>query len=234
MNVVNQLLIGMAAVGVAASGASKPAKASVVTADPVTLTDTLNSVGTCSNCGPTPYGTVTVTQVSFGANLFFTVTLAANDTFARSGVNDAFSFNFLPGQTISGLPSLFSVDSSPATISNSPFGNFTYGIKFNSGTNSPTSTLTFQLSDPGDTLSPSDFSLSTVPANNGTHTFIPAYFSADILFTPPVGEPVDPSVGATVAPSVPEPSTWAMMILGFFSLGFIGYRRRSQTALGVA
>ena len=26
--------------------------------------------------------------------------------------------------------------------------------------------------------------------------------------------------------AVPEPSTWAMMILGFFGLGFIGYRRK--------
>jgi hypothetical protein len=105
---------------------------------------------------------------------------------------------------------------------------------FNSGTNNPTSTLTFQLTDPGKTLSPSDFRLSTIPANNGTHTFIPAYFSADILFTPPVGEPVDPSVGATVAPSVPEPSPWAMMILGFFGVGFMAYRRKSRPALRLA
>jgi hypothetical protein len=32
-----------------------------------------------------------------------------------------------------------------------------------------------------------------------------------------------------VAP-VPEPSTWAMMILGFFGIGFMAYRRRNQTA----
>jgi hypothetical protein len=29
---------------------------------------------------------------------------------------------------------------------------------------------------------------------------------------------------------VPEPSTWAMMILGFFGVGFMAYRRRSQNA----
>jgi hypothetical protein len=29
---------------------------------------------------------------------------------------------------------------------------------------------------------------------------------------------------------VPEPSTWAMMILGFAGVGFIAYRRRNQTA----
>jgi PEP-CTERM motif len=31
-----------------------------------------------------------------------------------------------------------------------------------------------------------------------------------------------------VAPAVPEPSTWAMMILGFLGLGFLAYRNRSD------
>jgi PEP-CTERM motif len=34
--------------------------------------------------------------------------------------------------------------------------------------------------------------------------------------------------------AVPEPSTWAMMILGFATLGFIGYRRKNNMALGAA
>jgi hypothetical protein len=33
-----------------------------------------------------------------------------------------------------------------------------------------------------------------------------------------------------VAP-VPEPSTWAMMLLGFAGVGFVAYRRRSETAM---
>jgi hypothetical protein len=47
-------------------------------------------------------------------------------------------------------------------------------------------------------------------------------------------EPVNPQTGeqaiANVA-SVPEPSTWAMMILGFAGLGFTTYRRRKSAAL---
>jgi hypothetical protein len=31
-----------------------------------------------------------------------------------------------------------------------------------------------------------------------------------------------------VAPAVPEPSTWAMMILGFLGVGFLAYRRKNQ------
>jgi hypothetical protein len=33
---------------------------------------------------------------------------------------------------------------------------------------------------------------------------------------------------------VPEPSTWAMMILGFFGVGFMAYRRKSKPALMAA
>jgi outer membrane lipase/esterase len=37
-----------------------------------------------------------------------------------------------------------------------------------------------------------------------------------------------------VAESVPEPSTWAMMILGFAGVGFVAYRRMSKPALMAA
>jgi hypothetical protein len=34
--------------------------------------------------------------------------------------------------------------------------------------------------------------------------------------------------------SVPEPSTWAMLILGFAGIGFMAYRRKSKPALMAA
>jgi hypothetical protein len=34
--------------------------------------------------------------------------------------------------------------------------------------------------------------------------------------------------------TVPEPSTWAMMLLGFAGLGFAGYRRAERTAQRLA
>jgi hypothetical protein len=34
-----------------------------------------------------------------------------------------------------------------------------------------------------------------------------------------------------VTPAVPEPSTWAMLLIGFAAIGFAGYRRRSQRAI---
>ncbi len=38
----------------------------------------------------------------------------------------------------------------------------------------------------------------------------------------------------SVTPAVPEPSTWAMMVLGFAGLGFMAYRRKSKPALMAA
>ena len=34
--------------------------------------------------------------------------------------------------------------------------------------------------------------------------------------------------------AVPEPSTWAMMLLGFAGIGFMAYRRKSKPALMAA
>jgi PEP-CTERM motif len=34
--------------------------------------------------------------------------------------------------------------------------------------------------------------------------------------------------------AVPEPSTWAMLILGFAGVGFMAYRRRSQSSATTA
>ena len=38
----------------------------------------------------------------------------------------------------------------------------------------------------------------------------------------------------TVAGAVPEPSTWAMMMLGFFGVGFLAYRRKNQGSVRLA
>jgi hypothetical protein len=43
-----------------------------------------------------------------------------------------------------------------------------------------------------------------------------------------------PGVWTEVAPAVPEPSTWAMMLLGFAGIGFMAYHRKSKSALMAA
>jgi len=42
------------------------------------------------------------------------------------------------------------------------------------------------------------------------------------------------SIGSPPVTAVPEASTWAMMILGFFGVGFMAYRRRNQMSLSAA
>jgi hypothetical protein len=57
------------------------------------------------------------------------------------------------------------------------------------------------------------------------------YFSADApgdgLFNPG-------NAGTLTIAAVPEPSTWAMMILGFIGMGFVAYRRKSKSAFRLA
>jgi len=40
--------------------------------------------------------------------------------------------------------------------------------------------------------------------------------------------------GVTAVAAVPEPTTWAMMLLGFAGVGFVAYRRRSSASLRFA
>jgi hypothetical protein len=42
------------------------------------------------------------------------------------------------------------------------------------------------------------------------------------------------SIGTFAVSPIPEPSTWAMMILGFAGVGFMAYRRKNKMALSVA
>ena len=48
------------------------------------------------------------------------------------------------------------------------------------------------------------------------------------------GPPLSFAFDITSISAVPEPSTWAMMILGFFGVGFMAYRRKNHGALRLA
>jgi hypothetical protein len=57
----------------------------------------------------------------------------------------------------------------------------------------------------------------------------------DVVFGPDAASVIQfDNIGVDVSSAVPEPSTWAMMILGFFGLGFMAYRRKNQTAFNAA
>jgi hypothetical protein len=91
------------------------------------------------------------------------------------------------------------------------------------GTPADNDGLVFEVADSG---SPSDNSVFNLWYNGGT-SYTGALFSG-------AAQPVEDG-SLTIAAAVPEPSTWAMMILGFCGLGFIAYRRKQNgTALSVA
>ncbi len=65
-------------------------------------------------------------------------------------------------------------------------------------------------------------SVSFTALQSGTFGFSLGTTSADN-----VGPLID-NISLDISSAVPEPSTWAMMILGFAGVGFMAYRRRNQ------
>ncbi|MDN3275907.1 PEPxxWA-CTERM sorting domain-containing protein [Frankia sp. RB7] len=87
----------------------------------------------------------------------------------------------------------------------------TYGIANDSG-----------LATVADCLPFAGCNSNSIP-NLGTMVF------ANVLADGPVWTSVnfrDATFSATITSAVPEPSTWAMIILGFAGVGFLGYRRK--------
>jgi hypothetical protein len=203
------------------------------------LTSQLNldgcSSGGCSATTPANFGSITISQASAGANVVFDIDLNSGYFFQKSTGHDAFTFSPTFAFTyVTPLQTNFALAASP--ITNDPFGTFTQGLDY-SGANGVLQTLDFSLAVGStfdlSTLGKGDFTQSTAPPNG----FMPAFFSADIqgqfngtvFNTGVVG--ADNLIHSNPVGSIPEPSTWAMMILGFFGVGFMAYRRKGQMSL---
>jgi PEP-CTERM motif len=91
-----------------------------------------------------------------------------------------------------------------------------YDLNINDGGND----LTLGFDIDGGALATTGFGNSTVETE----------FSGAPIFV--VSGTITEGPGMTAA--VPEPSTWAMMILGFLGLGFMAYRRKSEGSLRLA
>ena len=190
-------------------------------------------------CGTlTSYGTITATND--GSNLEIQVQLAPNVFFNNAGAqvspNDALLFNIAGTTQVvfsSPLSSPFSSTGAQGSFSAPPLtsgkgaSDFQYAILFNdtahNGNVAPGfGSLTFDIT--GEQVS----DLSSI--NGGI------FFGVDLRNSNPGGTTgfVGATLESTVAP-VPEPSTWAMMILGFAGIGFMTYRQRKRRmALNVA
>ncbi len=78
-----------------------------------------------------------------------------------------------------------------------------------------------------DPASASDFLPNDTAPHMGLQLVSPTYFALDVTGDfPAQGDQLILDVTtATTMPTVPEPSTWALTLLGFAGLGFAGYRR---------
>jgi hypothetical protein len=93
---------------------------------------------------------------------------------------------------------------------------------------------------------------NTTDTSSGKYGGPNAYFtnisldlmSGDVNFIKPIGiggsdifsleENIAAAGGGGITVGVPEPSTWAMMLLGFLGLGFLGYRKSKRQNARVA
>jgi len=207
----------------------------------------------------TTMGTVTVRDMTgtdaltgfVGSYTQVTVNLVAATTwdFVSTG-NSTVTFSFNSSSTIAASSVGLAAGSpftwvTPPPVVNNPYGSFTNGLDLtgHGGSGAVEPPLVFTL----DGVSSSNLLvLSTAPGpGNANFGGGAAYFAADLLCdnASVCGSTTNTGVVAgnnhvTIPPlqqeSVPEPSTWAMMILGFFGVGFMAYRRKSQMSLRLA
>ena len=198
----------------------------------------VSAAGTFSDSGP--YGTVEVDDT--GGKLVVTETLNANFNFRDASDLNHFSiaFNLDKTSTISGItPTGFQQITTGLPANLSPFGSFSYVIDCETSTCVPGGgggkTLSFTVTDAANDLTLGDITPVSYTPAGGTAENI--YFASDVVDSQGKtgnvgalsGHPPPSNIG-----SVPEPSTWVMMILGFFGVGFMAYRRKSQMSLRLA
>jgi hypothetical protein len=146
------------------------------------------------------------------------------------------AFNFIPGHG-----SYVDLDGTTGS-GNNPAGQLTSALSFGAGTY----TLTFDLAgnQRGAASQTTQVNLgadlvSTILLASGdgfsTYSFTFTTAGGNLRFTE-LG-PSDQQgnlLDNVVLTAVPEPATWAMMILGFMGVGFMAYRRKSHSGLRIA
>jgi hypothetical protein len=226
---------GLTAAGVIAGAMALSSPSQAATVD---LAFNLNldgmSTGTCAGiiC-PTPLGTVTVTGDTTGS-LDFSVALAPEVNFSAG---DSFWFDLSAG----GNPITFALEApTSGTIGGEAWN---WDTPFATGSFTPAPGLDFpgpyrdlvQCTTAGNicgaelnfTASGADASHPFVigqPRGAGNFSNLPVPFVANLSIAPNTALcPED--TACTGLTGAPEPSTWAMMLLGFVGLGLLGYRK---------
>jgi len=186
-------------------------------------------------CGQTSYGQINVSGETTGT-LTIDIELNANTIFMQSGQNphaDVWFDTNTHTVDVEGLAAPFSANGSHTAGSIQPngasLGSFDYDIMRASSGNPATAaggqhSLTFTLSGPSSLA----LEYTAVGSNN-------LFFVVDVAsFHPDGGALINTGrIGATIQGGVPEPASWALMILGFGGVG-AALRSRRRPALAAA
>ena len=121
--------------------------------------------------------------------------------------------------------------------------SLTAGVKYTLsfdyyGDNRPTEAYVLKYSIDGSltqTINGVDQAAGSNPGSHTTFSFIATGAPATLMFTQASNTEASPIIdNVAISTSVPEPSTWAMMILGFMGVGFMAYRRKNGQAFRIA
>jgi hypothetical protein len=233
-------IISGAAVALAALGflvlADRGAHASVVD-----TTYNLNLDNCSGGCLATNYGTV---HISGDTTTESTTGLLVDVKITSGQFHSSNSFQTLAFDPIgTGLSVTISpttpnfTNTGPGIYHQDGFGDFTWGIHSSlpvQGGGLAGTELIFTIKDTSGLIT-----FGTTTSNSGpTGTLgnCPACTPIGVAFTVDLTNTVGDFtrtgvVGSTLAPAVPELSTWGMMILGFFGVGFVAYRHKNPGVL---
>jgi hypothetical protein len=198
-------------------------------ADIVTL-----GVGNAGISGyPAPYGTVTINLVnSTTASVTFAGDITGGYQYLFGGASavdlnvnatsftaTGFSFGQLPGFSAASL-----VSYGPGTADG--FGNFNLTVDLFDGFKHAANQVSFTLTDTSGTWASA---ADVLEANSkgfdaAAHIFVCQAGSCTVR-----NGALDTGFAANGVGAIPEPSTWAMLIIGFAGVGFMAYRRKNQS-----
>lgn len=186
----------------------------------------LASFGGVATASPVPAAPIDVSFTTSGSSGNWTYDFSVTNNIG--GTNGIYFFGVQVGQTnVTGSPAGWAFNSFDTPWNNSLSGGSstiydnTWCCTFNGILNGQTLTGFEVTVNSGTALSSIRWFAF---ANNGTDTNSDGHFHG----------PFNPGFEGVSVSAVPEPSTWAMMILGFAGVGFVAFRRRSHSAPNAA